>query len=154
MYEKSGVPKLKRTLYDSYTDAAEFKLEAQDPDGARALLEEAEALVECKGEYELGGDDFNISPLIPYPARARALDLLGRIAQAEWDFDTAILHFTEKHEVVATYARIMKRVIDQKAVVASYRQLISLHNMAGNFADARSLEAQLAHYLSVFPNLN
>ena len=154
MLEESGVPSLKRTLYDCCVDAADFMIEINDTESARALLEEAEALIEHKGEYELEHADFKVNPLIPHPARAKALGLLGSIAQSEWDIDSAIDYLTQKHEVIATYARIMKRVIDYKALVASYKNLISLHKMAGNFEEARTLEERLARLFSRFPNLN
>lgn len=150
MLELSGVPRLKRTLYEAYTDAAEFFIEIDDGDSAREHLEAAEELVDNKEGYDLESSSFESSPLISFPARAKVLGLLADVARAEWDMDAAIEYLTEKHAVVGAYARIMKRIIDQKAFVASYKELISAHRMAGNFEEARALETRLEQYVARF----
>ena len=139
MLKRACLPRLQGVLYECCTDAAEMKKELGELEDARTLLKEAEAL---------SGDG-----LIPTPQRARALDLLAEMCLDEWDVDGALVYLDERHSLIASYAQKMGRVIDYKALLASFKQLISAYNMAGAFSEAKSLKRDLERLLENYPQL-
>ena len=139
--EETGLPFLQGLLYASALKAAQIKEIDKDTDAARALLEEAEALV-AEGAA------------IPALDRMEALGLLAELCKAEWDMDGAVAHLAKKHALHLDYAYTMGRVVDYKALVASYKALISAHKLAGDFAEAKRLTAELDFLLNKYPHLN
>ncbi|MBQ9130204.1 MAG: hypothetical protein IJX59_05520, partial [Clostridia bacterium] len=78
----------------------------------------------------------------------------AELCKAEWDMDGAVAHLAKKHALHLDYAYTMGRVVDYKALVASYKALISAHKLAGDFAEAKRLTAELDFLLNKYPHLN
>ena len=102
-------------------------------------------------------DNLAVLALSPTPAfkltLVETLTLYAEQSKKTWDIDGAIAHRQTAHELIKEIAMEMGRVIDYKRLVASYRELISLHRMNGNFTEAHLLNAALTALLNKNPNL-